>query len=70
MPVADSRFVSAGLTSSKSLWTMPYVLISPHVAIRNAENIPECRYSIIEENVRRFLSGQELIDIVDKRRWY
>ena len=63
-------FEKEPLPPDHKLWTLPNVLITPHVAVRDAENIPERRYRIIEENARRFLTGAPLTNIVDKRRWY
>ena len=52
------------------LWGLPNVLMTPHVAVADAENIPERRFEIILDNARRFLAGQELNNVVDKTRWY
>jgi phosphoglycerate dehydrogenase-like enzyme len=46
------------------------VLITPHVAVKNAQNIPERRFQIVLENARRFLAGKPLVNIVDKEVWY
>ena len=63
-------FEQEPLPSDHKLWSLPNVLMTPHVAVRAAENIPERRFRIILENARRFLSGDELTNIVDKSRWY
>ncbi len=58
------------LPPEHKLWHLPNVLMTPHVAVKDAGDIPERRYQIILENARRFARGEELINIVDKARWY
>ena len=58
------------LPSNHRLWTLPNVLLTPHIAVREAENLPERRFQILLENARRFAAGQPLKNIVDKSRWY
>ena len=58
------------LPANHRLWQMDNVLITPHVAVSDAENIPERRFEIILENVKRMLDGREFINIVDKDKWY
>jgi phosphoglycerate dehydrogenase-like enzyme len=58
------------LPSDHRLWTLPNVLLTPHIAIKDAENIPERRFQIILENARRFAAGEPLRNVVDKAAWY
>ncbi|MFN8526227.1 MAG: D-2-hydroxyacid dehydrogenase [Chloroflexota bacterium] len=58
------------LPAESPLWTMPNVLITPHVAVKDAENLPERRYQILLENARRFAAGLSLRNVVDKAGWY
>jgi len=58
------------LPADHPLWTMPNVLLTPHVAVKDAENIPERRYQILLENARRFAAGEPLRNVVDKAAWY
>ena len=58
------------LPADHRLWRMANVLITPHVAVADAEDIPERRFQLILENARRFLSGDELLNVVDKAKWY
>ena len=58
------------LPSDHKLWGLPNVLITPHVAVADAENIPERRFQIILDNARRFLNGEPLNNVVDKEKWY
>ncbi|MCC6438149.1 MAG: D-2-hydroxyacid dehydrogenase [Acidimicrobiales bacterium] len=57
------------LPADHPLWDVPNVLITPHVAM-NGPYIDERRYDVIAENCRRFLAGEELFQVVDKRRWF
>ena len=63
-------FEEEPLPASHKLWGLPNVLITPHVAVKNAQNIPERRFQIVLENARRFLAGKPLVNIVDKEVWY
>jgi phosphoglycerate dehydrogenase-like enzyme len=58
------------LPPDHKLWGLPNVLMTPHIAITDAENIPERRWGIIAENTRRFLSGVPLMNPVDKAAWF
>ena len=58
------------LPPEHKLWRLPNVLMTPHVAVRDAGDIPERRFQIILENARRFARGDELMNVVDKERWY
>ncbi|MGE3536852.1 MAG: D-2-hydroxyacid dehydrogenase [Candidatus Tectimicrobiota bacterium] len=58
------------LPAEHRLWTMPNVLLTPHIAVRDAENIPERRFEVILDNARRFASGTPLRNVVDKAAWY
>jgi phosphoglycerate dehydrogenase-like enzyme len=58
------------LPSDHRLWQLPNVILTPHIAVKDAENLPERRYQVILENARRFLDGQPLTNVVDKKLWY
>jgi phosphoglycerate dehydrogenase-like enzyme len=58
------------LPAAHPLWTLPNVLLTPHVAVLDAENLPERRYQVLVDNARRFLADQPLRNIVDKAAWY
>jgi phosphoglycerate dehydrogenase-like enzyme len=57
------------LPADHPLWTMPGVLLTPHVAILGAPYQPK-REAILLENCRRFASGQPLLNVVDKANWF
>lgn len=52
------------------LWTLENVLLTPHVAVADAEDIAERRYALLADNARRFLAGESLRNVVDKAHWY
>ena len=57
------------LPPSSPLWAMDNVLITPHTAAVT-ERLWERHYRLIVDNLRRFLSGQPLLNLVDKARGY
>jgi phosphoglycerate dehydrogenase-like enzyme len=62
-------FEQEPLPADHPLWTMPGVLLTPHVA-GYGPHLDERRFDIILDNCRRFLAGQPLRNRVDKARWY
>ena len=58
------------LPAEHPLWTLDNVLLTPHVAIADAADVAERRYSLLADNARRFLAGEPLRNTVDKARWY
>ena len=58
------------LPAESPLWQMPNVLITPHIAVKDAKNIAERRFEIFLENARRFAAGKPLQNVVDKAMWY
>ena len=63
-------FEQEPLPSDHKLWGLSNVIITPHVAVKDAGNIPDRRFEIILENARRFVAGEELTNVVDKTKWY
>ena len=57
------------LPSDHPLWTMPGVLLTPHVA-GVGPYLPERRTEILIENCRRFNAGRPLHNVVDKANWF
>ncbi|MSQ08241.1 MAG: D-2-hydroxyacid dehydrogenase [Dehalococcoidia bacterium] len=54
------------LDAASPLWDMPNVIITPHVSALSPE-MYEGRRRIFRENVRRFIVGDELLHLCDKR---
>jgi phosphoglycerate dehydrogenase-like enzyme len=57
------------LPPDSRLWSMPNVLITPHVAIYGTPYRDKWGAMLIE-NCRRFAANQPLLNIVDKEKWY
>lgn len=57
------------LPEGHTLWNRENVLITPHVAAR-AELSAELRQALIVDNMRRFASGEPLLNVVDKAAGY
>ena len=62
-------FEEEPLPEKSELWEMPNVIITPHVAGSNPQ-YTERAMAIFEENLKRFLNGQELANVVDKKIGY
>jgi phosphoglycerate dehydrogenase-like enzyme len=57
------------LPAQHPLWTMPGVLLTPHVA-GEGPYLQERRTEILLDNCRRFVAGQPLRNVVDKENWF
>lgn len=57
------------LPADHSLWAMPNVLITPHVAIYGTPYRDKWE-AILIENCRRFAAGEPLLNVVDKEKWF
>jgi phosphoglycerate dehydrogenase-like enzyme len=62
-------FETEPLPPTSSLWQRDNVIITPHVA-GYGPHTDERRLAIVLDNVRRFVAGQPLVNVADKRRWY
>jgi phosphoglycerate dehydrogenase-like enzyme len=62
-------FEQEPLPPDHPLWTLPNVLITPHVA-GYGPYLDERRYEIIAGNCRAFAAGRPLRNVVDKRAWF
>jgi phosphoglycerate dehydrogenase-like enzyme len=51
------------------LWEFENVILTPHVAGVDPYNAPR-RFAVLRDNVRRFLAGEPLHNIVDKAKWF
>src|SRR5262249_27125450 len=61
-------FETEPLPPEHPLWQMPNVIITPHCAAASPR-VPERHLATLLDNLRRFVSGQPLLNVVDKRRW-
>lgn len=57
------------LPADHPLWTAPNTLLTPHTA-GYGPYLDERRYAIIADNAQRFVRGEPLRNVVDKRLWY
>lgn len=51
------------------LWGFDNVILTPHVA-GHSPAIAERHLGVLLENIRRFVDGRPLTNVVDKRRWF
>jgi phosphoglycerate dehydrogenase-like enzyme len=58
------------LPGEHPLWTLPNVLLTPHVAAHHAADLDERQFAILLDNARRFAGGEPLRNMVDKAAWY
>jgi phosphoglycerate dehydrogenase-like enzyme len=57
------------LPPDNPLWSMPNVLITPHVAILGTPYRQKWE-AILIENCPRFATNQPLLNVIDKQRWF
>ena len=62
-------FTREPLPAGSRLWKLPNVIISPHIA-GYMENYSEQATAVFCENLRRYLGGKRLINVVGKERGY
>lgn len=62
-------FEEEPLPMNHALWSEPNALLTPHVAVVGPHT-DEKRFQFFCRNARRFLKGEELLNIVDKSKWY
>lgn len=62
-------FEKEPLSASSELWSMPEVILTPHIGgLTNRYWEKECK--LFDENLRRFIAGKQLINIVDMANGY
>ena len=74
--LVDGRVAGAGLDvtdpeplpAEHPLWQMPNVIITPHIAWYG--NNRERQLALARENIRRFIAGDALLNVVDPQRGY
>jgi phosphoglycerate dehydrogenase-like enzyme len=57
------------LPSAHPLWKFPNVIITPHIA-GGSDGVDLRRLDLYKENIRRFVDGEPLLNVVDKRKGY
>jgi len=57
------------LAADSLLWDLPNLLITPHTAALT-DKLWERHYALFSENLRRYLNGEALLAVVDKRKGY
>lgn len=57
------------LPSDHPLWGMENVVITPHIA-GIGPHTGERRHQVLLENLRRFVAGEPLTNLVDKEKWF
>jgi phosphoglycerate dehydrogenase-like enzyme len=62
-------FPKEPLAADSPLWDVPNLLITPHTAALT-DKLWERHYALLSENLRRYLSGQPLLAMVDKHKGY
>ena len=62
-------FPKEPLAADSPLWDLPNLLITPHTAALT-DKLWERHYVLFSENLRRYLAGQPLLAVVDKRKGY
>jgi phosphoglycerate dehydrogenase-like enzyme len=62
-------FETEPLPAESLLWTMPNVLITPHIAAAST-HIAERHTQTLLENIRLFVAGKDPATLVDKRKWF
>jgi phosphoglycerate dehydrogenase-like enzyme len=62
-------FPKEPLVADSPLWDVPNLLITPHTAALT-DKVWERQYALFSENLRRYLKGEALLAVVDKRKGY
>ena len=62
-------FTTEPLPVDSKLWELPNIILSPHVAGRR-EDYNVVATELFCENLKRYLSGKKLLNVVDKKRGY
>jgi D-2-hydroxyacid dehydrogenase (NADP+) len=57
------------LSADHPLWQMPNVILTPHIAGYSARTEAQV-FAVVLENIRRFLKGRPLLNVVDRKKGY
>ncbi|MGH2500428.1 MAG: D-2-hydroxyacid dehydrogenase [Candidatus Limnocylindria bacterium] len=62
-------FLTEPLPPDSEWWTLPNAIVTPHVS-NSSPRVRERSIGLLLENLRRFKSGEPLLNVVDKRAGY
>jgi len=62
-------FMTEPLPPESEWWSLPNVIVTPHVS-NSSPRVRERSIALLLENLRRFKSGEPLLNVVDKRAGY
>jgi phosphoglycerate dehydrogenase-like enzyme len=62
-------FETEPLSPDHPLWDLPNAIITPHMA-GYSPRIAERHLAVLVENIRRFVAGEPLINVVNKHEWF
>lgn len=57
------------LPPDHQLWKMPNVILTPHIA-GTSPRVAERHLDVLLDNIRHFVRGEPLVNVVDKQRWF
>jgi D-2-hydroxyacid dehydrogenase (NADP+) len=57
------------LPSGHELWSMPNVIITPHISAGSDTQMKRF-WLLVRENLRRYVNGEKLLNVVDLKRGY
>ncbi|WP_447969804.1 D-2-hydroxyacid dehydrogenase [Nitrospira sp. M1] len=57
------------LPKDNELWRLPNVLITPHISARSDQRIQRV-WLLVRENLRRYVHGERMLNVVDIKRGY
>ena len=60
----------AGRPPRPELTGLPQILLTPHISASGEANMAEPLRRLFADNLRRYLDGQPLINVVDRARGY
>jgi phosphoglycerate dehydrogenase-like enzyme len=58
------------LPEDHKLWTLENAILTPHIAIQDADNVSDRMFDLLVANARRFAKGEDLENVVDKSMWF
>ena len=52
------------------LWNLPNVILTPHIAVKDAVDVASRQFELLLDNARRFAAGEPLRNLVNKAQWF